>query len=77
MLPPEAAEGETRNSSADIWALGCVFLEMVAVLKRMTRAEIDSMVQTWPVTCEPIIFPCCVCLSLSQRVKNVLVSSIM
>jgi serine/threonine protein kinase len=30
--PPEVAAYEARNTSADIWALGCVFFEMVAAL---------------------------------------------
>ncbi|KAB2568992.1 Serine/threonine-protein kinase Nek4 [Lasiodiplodia theobromae] len=30
---PEVAAGDPRNTSADIWSLGCVFLEMVVVLK--------------------------------------------
>lgn len=30
---PEVAAGEGRNTSADIWALGCVFLEMLAALR--------------------------------------------
>ncbi|KAF7546998.1 hypothetical protein G7Z17_g8018 [Cylindrodendrum hubeiense] len=31
---PEVVRVEARNESADIWSLGCVFLEMVTVLKR-------------------------------------------
>ncbi|KAF2194060.1 kinase-like protein [Zopfia rhizophila CBS 207.26] len=31
--PPEVAAYEPRNTSADIWSLGCVFLEMVAALR--------------------------------------------
>ncbi|KAF2018600.1 hypothetical protein BU24DRAFT_418122 [Aaosphaeria arxii CBS 175.79] len=30
--PPEVAAYEARNTSADIWSLGCVFFEMVAAL---------------------------------------------
>jgi serine/threonine protein kinase len=30
--PPEVAMYEARNTSADIWSLGCVFLEMLAAL---------------------------------------------
>jgi len=37
---PEVASYEPRNSSADIWSLGCVFVEMVTVLKGQ---EIQSM----------------------------------
>ena len=31
---PEVAEYSARNASADIWSLGCVFFEILAVLKR-------------------------------------------
>ena len=37
---PEVAAYDARNTSADIWSLGCVFLEMILVLKRLT---LDSM----------------------------------
>jgi serine/threonine protein kinase len=30
--PPEVAVYEARNTSADVWSLGCVFIEMVAAL---------------------------------------------
>lgn len=30
---PEVARNEPRNTSSDVWSLGCVFLEMVTVLK--------------------------------------------
>jgi serine/threonine protein kinase len=33
---PEVAQYQKRNSSSDIWSLGCVFLEMVTVLKGKT-----------------------------------------
>jgi serine/threonine protein kinase len=33
---PEVAAWEPRNSSSDIWSLGCVFLEMVSVLKGLS-----------------------------------------
>lgn len=33
---PEVVRVEPRNDSADIWSLGCVFLEMATVLKRKT-----------------------------------------
>ncbi len=39
---PEVANWEKRNSSSDIWSLGCVFVEMETVLKGET---IDSMHQ--------------------------------
>ena len=37
---PEVAAYDARNTSADVWSLGCVFLEMIVVLKRLT---LDSM----------------------------------
>jgi serine/threonine protein kinase len=37
---PEVADYEPRNSSADIWSLGCVFLEMATIPKGET---IDAM----------------------------------
>lgn len=36
---PEVANYEPRNSSADIWSLGCVFLEMTTILKGQTIAQ--------------------------------------
>lgn len=33
---PEVAHFEKRNTAADIWSLGCVFMEMVTVLKGET-----------------------------------------
>lgn len=42
---PEVAHLEARNSSSDIWSLGCVFLEMVTVLKGHTITQMrDSFV---------------------------------
>lgn len=39
---PETAEGESRNSKADIWSLGCVFLEIVTVLKGQNRKSMKD-----------------------------------
>jgi serine/threonine protein kinase len=36
---PEVANCEPRNSSSDIWSLGCVFLEMTTILKGHTIAQ--------------------------------------
>jgi serine/threonine protein kinase len=36
---PEVARYEKRNTSADVWSLGCVFLEMATVLKGKTVGE--------------------------------------
>ncbi|KAK3902442.1 ankyrin repeat-containing domain protein [Staphylotrichum tortipilum] len=33
---PEVADHEPRGASSDVWSLGCVFLEMVTVLKGVT-----------------------------------------
>jgi serine/threonine protein kinase len=38
---PETDRDEPRNSSADIWPLGCVFLEMTAASKGWTRQDLD------------------------------------
>jgi serine/threonine protein kinase len=42
---PEVAHYEKRNSSADVWSLGCVFVEMVTVLKGETIASMRSFLQ--------------------------------
>ena len=39
---PEVFEWESRNESADIWSLGCVFLEMQSVLLGHNIADIRS-----------------------------------
>ena len=39
---PEAADDQSRNSKSDIWPLGCVFLEMVAVLKGRGRFFVED-----------------------------------
>jgi serine/threonine protein kinase len=36
---PEVARYEKRNTSSDVWSLGCVFLEMVTVLKGSTVGD--------------------------------------
>ena len=36
---PEVAHGEKRNTSADIWSLGCVFVEMLTLIKGRTVEE--------------------------------------
>ncbi|KAF2728959.1 kinase-like protein, partial [Polyplosphaeria fusca] len=42
---PETSEGLERNSKADIWSLGCVFLEMVAVLKGSSRDHVNNILK--------------------------------
>ncbi|KAJ4377488.1 hypothetical protein N0V83_000313 [Neocucurbitaria cava] len=37
---PEVAKLQKRNSSADIWSLGCVFIEMLTVLKGFTAHDL-------------------------------------
>jgi serine/threonine protein kinase len=39
---PEVANYEPRNSSSDIWSLGCVFLEMATVLKGQKIADMRA-----------------------------------
>ncbi|CAM1504709.1 Fc.00g023000.m01.CDS01 [Cosmosporella sp. VM-42] len=39
---PEVVRVEARNESADTWSLGCVFLEMLTVLKGKTVEEMRS-----------------------------------
>lgn len=39
-MAPEVARYEKRNTTADIWSLGCVFMEMATVLKGET---VDAM----------------------------------
>ncbi|KAF3923439.1 Ankyrin-1 [Orbilia brochopaga] len=43
---PEVAEHEPRGTSADIWSLGCVFLEMVTVLKGETLENMKSFYES-------------------------------
>lgn len=40
---PEVARYEPRNTSADIWSLGCVFLEMLTIIKGKTLEEQRSL----------------------------------
>ncbi|KAH8693312.1 kinase-like domain-containing protein [Phaeosphaeriaceae sp. PMI808] len=39
---PEVADYAPRNSSSDIWSLGCVFLEMLTVIKGVHLDELTS-----------------------------------
>jgi serine/threonine protein kinase len=39
---PEVARYDKRNSAADVWSLGCVFMEMITVLKGETIASMRS-----------------------------------
>lgn len=39
---PEVAAGEERRRSADVWSLGCVFLEMVTVMSGKSLAEFQT-----------------------------------
>ncbi|OTB11254.1 hypothetical protein K445DRAFT_219031 [Daldinia sp. EC12] len=43
---PEVFENHPRNSKSDIWSLGCVFLEMVAVLKGEGRKAVHDMLES-------------------------------
>ena len=40
---PEVARYEKRNTSADIWSLGCVFLEMLTIINGKTLEEQRSL----------------------------------
>ena len=40
---PEVAAFAIRNESSDIWSLGCVFFEMVAVLKGWKIVELKYL----------------------------------
>jgi serine/threonine protein kinase len=42
---PEVAHYEKRNTAADVWSLGCVFMEMATVLKGETIAGMRSFLQ--------------------------------
>jgi serine/threonine protein kinase len=39
---PEVAACEPRNSSSDVWSLGCVFIEMWALLKGATAKSLEA-----------------------------------
>jgi len=39
---PEVADHSARNTSADMWSLGCVYLEMWTVLKRKTLSDLRN-----------------------------------
>ncbi|KAH6618461.1 kinase-like domain-containing protein [Boeremia exigua] len=43
---PEVAQHEPRNTGSDIWSLGVVFLEMLAVLKGMSLGAVDEFFET-------------------------------
>lgn len=43
---PEVAACEPRNTSSDIWSLGCVFLEMYAALKGATSKDLVEIFTT-------------------------------
>jgi serine/threonine protein kinase len=42
---PEVARYEKRNSSADVWSLGCVFMEIVTTLKGETIAAMRAFLE--------------------------------
>ncbi|KAI0600931.1 kinase-like domain-containing protein [Biscogniauxia sp. FL1348] len=46
--PEVVQEGRSRNSKADIWSLGCVFLEMMTVLKGRRVSEIRAFFERRP-----------------------------
>ncbi|KAF2500922.1 kinase-like protein [Lophium mytilinum] len=40
--PREVADAEPRNTAADIWSLGCVFLEMITVIKGISVKDMEA-----------------------------------
>ena len=44
---PEVANAQARNSSSDIWSLGCVFLEMVTVLKGQSVDDLQKFITNY------------------------------
>ena len=42
---PEVAKNEKRNTSSDVWSLGCVYLEMVSVLKGESSEKVVSFLE--------------------------------
>ncbi|KAI0376133.1 kinase-like protein [Hypomontagnella monticulosa] len=42
---PEVASDQKRGSGSDIWSLGCVFLEMVAVLKGQSVKQVKGLLR--------------------------------
>jgi serine/threonine protein kinase len=47
---PEVAAYEARNTSSDIWSLGCVFLEMICALNRISVDSIKNIFAESPTT---------------------------
>ncbi|KAG9238839.1 kinase-like domain-containing protein [Amylocarpus encephaloides] len=43
---PEAGDKKPRNTPTDIWSLGCVFLEMVTVLKGEKRSYVEDILKS-------------------------------
>ncbi|CAG9983125.1 unnamed protein product [Clonostachys byssicola] len=43
---PEVARGEPRNSRSDVWSLGCVFLEMAAVIHGQPSTYVQNILQS-------------------------------
>lgn len=43
---PEVADWGPRNSSSDIWSLGCVFLEMFAVISGFSICQLSQYLET-------------------------------
>ncbi|PSN72543.1 kinase-like protein [Corynespora cassiicola Philippines] len=43
---PEVINHEARNTSSDIWSLGCVFLELVSVIKGYPLEEVNEFLRT-------------------------------
>jgi serine/threonine protein kinase len=48
---PEVIRYERRNTSADVWSLGCVFLEMVTILKGETISRMRAFFEALSGNC--------------------------
>jgi hypothetical protein len=44
---PEMLMDAPRNSSADVWALGCIFLEVTTVLKKRTVSDLRAFLESF------------------------------
>jgi serine/threonine protein kinase len=44
---PEMLMDAPRNSSADVWALGCIFLEVTTVLKKRTISDLRAFLESF------------------------------
>lgn len=45
--PPEALDGGKRNTAADVWSLGCVYLEMISLLHNSTLPKLQQHLESY------------------------------